>query len=338
MEYSLRILIPGLVLIFFLSQPAYSWRSYDRFHVGAEADGVGSAFVGDASSEIAAHHNPAGLAQVDKSFSLNYEVYTSVIIDDLLATPPRLDFDSFSFFSLYSRVKQWHFSLSLNTLFNSFGTDQLYARGLKLSVAYPLFKNLSIGGGLGPVLLMESSGWGYAFHYNLGVLWQISPRLKWGLSFHSPFSTTWQQTVLGNQLSESFPWLLETGISWVVSPRSILYFSLDYTGIDTVSFVLDNVDSSPQFGGNIWYRLHPHIGYRFLEPRTGAHLSVGLQSDSDYYETGSVQQYQLSLGVRFYGKRAVFNASLIDSLLISLIYPENNHEEKMNFSVSVELN
>ncbi len=327
-----------LVFLCLFLETVFAWRPYSRFFPGAEANGIGNAFVGDASSELAAHYNPAGLAQLNKGFTLNYEVYTSVIINDLLAAPPDLTFDTFPFFSLFYRANQWRFSLGLATQFSSYGPNSLFTRSLKFSAAFPLLDNLSIGAGIGPVFLFEGDGRAFSWDFNLGILWRISPVLQWGTSFHSGFHVLWQSSILGSHLEEVYPWILESGISWKTGRYSFLYFGLDYIHLDAITYTLDAILDNPTFSNSLLHRLHPHLGFRFLEPRTGAHLSAGFMTDSDYYDNGAVTQYLLDLGIRFYGKRAVFNAALVDSLLLALFIPSNNHEEKFYFSVSVELN
>lgn len=327
-----------LTLITLFSQHSlFAWRPYNRFIPGAEVNSIGGAYTADASGELAALHNPGGLAQIDKTFSLNYEVYAAIIVNDLLATPPQPDFDTFPLFSLFLRTNRWRWSLGIYTRYSSTGLDTLDARTILLTAAYPLRDNLSLGFGTGPVLLLEGDGRGWGWDFNAGLLWRLSPVLQAGVSFQSGFSTSWLNTRLGSSLTETFPWSAEAGISWQSGPNSMLFLSLDYIGIDSISFTLNGISEPPLFTSSLWHRLHPHLGLRFLEPRTGAHLSLGFMTESDYYQNGAQTQYLLTAGVRFFGKKAVFNATLVDSFLLSVVFPRNSREEKLSFSVSVEL-
>ena len=318
-------------------QTAYCWRSFNVFQLGAEANGIGGAYVGEASSEIAIHHNPAGIVQMSSNLSFTYEVFGSLIIQNLLEMKFNLKMDYFPFVALVGKLDNWRFGVSLSTLFDGSAIDRLSIRSMKFTAAYPIFNNLSLGIGLGPVFAFEGNSWGISFAYNIGVLWKALPELQLGLTFHSPLDVEWNQPAIGYSLHESYPFRIELGAAYAIAPTINAYASLEYIDIDRIRYILNGSDASPQFDANLLSRLHPHIGVRILEEFTGAHLSFGLMTDSSYYATGSANQYLVTVGVRAYGKKVVFNASFIDSLLFSLINSDNSREEKLNISVSFEL-
>jgi len=324
-----------LFLFLILSSTAWPWRSYDRFYTGATANAVGGAFIAEASGELAAAYNPAGLVQLKEHFTLSYEVYSGVIINDLLATSPRLKFDSFPFLAITSRIDKLHLAFSSSTLFADYDLSGFSLRHIALSAGYSPLEGLSFGVSIGPALALERDSIGWGFAWQAGLLWKITTKLQWGLAFHSPISVKWTRTVLGNSLSETFPWIIDTGFSFELSRTSLLFFSAEFLNMDGVRFTLNNIDDSPHFLRGAFTRLHPHLGFRFLEPITGAHISLGFKIDSEYFDTGSRPQYQLTAGVRFFGHNAEFNAALIDSLVLSLLNPENTREEQLFLSVSL---
>lgn len=324
-----------LVLI---ASTGYGWRSFSRFLLGAEANGVGGAYVADASSEIAMNYNPAGLVQIDKTFSVNYEVSSAIEVGNILSTgllKDILNMDYFPFFSAMYSAGKWKFGTSLSTRFCLYTTgDDLNVRSWKFTAAYPILDNLSVGFGIGPVFALEGDSRGYSFDWNLGVLWKPAPRLQLGAALQSPIDVNWTIASVGASLYEHYPLIAEAGLDWAVSPLSYLFFSLEYVDMDSVKYVVNGTDDSPVFGANVFARLHPHAGIRFLERFTGAHISFGMMIDSAYFDGGSYNLYLLTAGVRAYGRNAVFNFSLIDSLLFGLVAPYSPHEEKFDASFS----
>ena len=94
-------IIISILFLFSIFDQSYAWRNFSRFKLGTEANGVGGAYVGDASSELAMFYNPAGLVQLKKKISVQWEASTGIKILDILGKINiRLDrYDYFSFFS-----------------------------------------------------------------------------------------------------------------------------------------------------------------------------------------------------------------------------------------------
>lgn len=330
-------------IIFVSCSNIYSWRPYNRFRVGSDANGVGCAYVADVSSELAIHHNPAGLVQLDKKLSVAFEIYANIIIPDILANNIRIHLDYFPFFAVICKINKLDLGLSTTTLFDAFQSDETHIRSVKFSFAYPLFENFSIGGGLGPVVATEGNGIGTGFAFNIGLLWKTSARLQIGLCFQSPFTVNWSTPAIGYSLVESFPFIVEGGIIYAINKNAMLFISLEYIDIDRIIYTLNNIDSSPVFEQNIFSRLHPHAGIQFVEKISGARISLGLMMDSVYDDGGGRNQYLLTIGIKAYGGsgktrgNTIFTASIIDSLLFSLINPYNSYEEKINISFSFKI-
>jgi len=329
-----------IFIIIFLIIPTlfYGWRSYIRSHIGSDANGIGGAYVGDATSELALFYNPAGLVQLkgeneEQNFFFLYEVSASLLLYSYLSWDPAFKFDTFPFLAIAYTGLNWKMGLSIASSFESESRlNDFRVRDLFFSISIPIENDISIGFGAGPIFAIENTTTGYSFSYNIGILWNIEKDLKFGLCFHSPFAIQWNNTEAGNSLYESFPFLLETGLAYQLSEVAILFTSLDYIDIDSIRYVLDEKDYSPTFDQNLFARVHPHIGIRFLEENTGAHISAGFMMDSSYYDNGSINQYLITLGVRAYGKNMIFRASLIDALLIGLFYRGNVKNERINIS------
>ncbi len=328
----------------------FGWRSFSRYNLGADADGVGGAYVGDSSSEIAMNYNPAGLVQLDNNWIdsrlttkspsnhncfLMYEVSSSVRILDILAWNVSFKFNYFPFFGIAYSLGKIKVGASVSTVFDSDGIlSDLSVRSVKATFAYPLLDNLAIGFGIGPVIATESSGSGYSYDYNIGLLWKAFDKIQFGINYNSPINITWTKTIAGTSLKENYPFIAEIGMSYLVNDRLFFYSDFDYTDIDSIKYILDGNDYSPHFDNNIFSRLHPHLGIRFLEENTGAHISLGFMFNSSYYESGSVNQYLITAGIRAYGQNVIYRASIIDSLLFGLFYPDNIPNEQINVSFS----
>ena len=323
--------------------PLWAWRSYGRFKLGGDANGIGGAYVGDASSEIALNYNPAGIVQIpqtrsNNTFSFMYEVYSSAEILDILAWDVKFKFDVFPFFSFVVLPGDIKTGFSVATLFAApRSTGDLAVRSLKFTAAYSVLPNLSLGFGIGPVLAFEGKGYGISYAFNAGLLWKIMDGLQAGCAFQSPINLQWTSTDYGRSLSEVYPMIAEAGLAYAVNERFFLFGSLEYIDADSIRYVLNDTDYSPAIGDNPLARLHPHFGIRFLEEMTGGHISLGMMIDSVYNNTGSDNQYLLTAGFRAYGKNMVYRVSLVDGLLVGLFYPRNTREEKVTVSFSFYL-
>ncbi len=335
-----RIYKKSFYLLALLLIPALlsGWRSYSRYFAGSDADGIGGAAVADASSETAVYYNPAGLVQTqsmksNQNFFFMYEVSTSLFISDLFAWDVTAKFDTFPFFAVAYNGWDLKAGLSINTLFYSQNKENDFTlHTAHLTFAFPIGDSLSIGFGGGPAFALERSGVGYSYDYTAGILWKLLPELKIGACFHSPISIAWSSTEVGKSLSETFPSITELGLAYNMSGTSVYFFSLDYTDVDSIRYILDGSDYSPAIGNNFMARLHLHTGFRFLEENTGAHISAGFMTGSFNYDKGSINQYLLTLGVRAYGEDMVFRASLIDALILGLFFSGNVPDEQINLS------
>jgi hypothetical protein len=334
-----RTFLSILILILFMcAGELYSWRTFNRAALGSDANGVGGAYVGDASSEFAIYYNPAGMVQLSSNLSFTYEISSRVRIADFLNWNVTVAFDYFPFFALSGSLNEWKWGVSVTTLFDSVvNKSSMSVRSINFTAAYPVLPNLSVGAGVGPVIASENTGYGFSYAYNIGLLWKVTEDLQLGLCFHSPVDLAWSITEKGGSLFETFPFLIDLGGMFRLNEKMFLFGSLEYVSIDTIRYVLDNIDYSPAFDGNLFGRLHPHFGLQFLEENTGAHISLGVLLDSSYYDTGSINQFRFTAGVRAYGKNLVFRASLIDSLLFGLFYRYNDHEEEINLSFSFRI-
>ncbi len=336
-----HILIAGLFCILSINF-AYGWRPYNRFRLGSFANSIGAAYTAYAESEIAVHHNPAGLVQIQSGWGISYEVYANVVIPDILqGNYIRINMDYFPFFGLIYGRNKMRFGLSVSTIFDSYFLNDLHVRSVKLSFAYPVLDNLAVGGGAGPVIATEGDGRGFAFAYNIGILWKISQRVQTGLVFHSPFFIEWQNSVSGFSLRENYPMIIEGGIALELSERVLLFAGLEFINIDSITYELNNQNRSPEFDNNLLSRIHPRIGIEFSEPIIGARLSFGFMTDSSYHTRGGQNQYLLTAGVKAYGRRGngniIFSGSIVDSLLLSLINPDNTREVKITMSLSFRI-
>ncbi|NPV02654.1 MAG: hypothetical protein HPY53_14875 [Brevinematales bacterium] len=329
------LMITGFVAL--LGTTGHAWRAIGKYFLGSEANGIGGAYSGYAESELAVHYNPAGLVQMKGKWTFMFEVSTGIYTYDLLSANFKLIPDFFPFFSTVVSVDGIKLGLSLTTLFDGYTQESLFVRTLKVTAAFPILENLALGVGLGPVFAFESTGIGYGWSANIGLLWKISDDFQIGVCFHTPIPVEWSNPVMGSSLSEVYPAILDMGISWNMTETSMLFFSLEYLAIDGIKYILNGQDRSPVFESNLLSRVHPHLGFRFLEPSSGAHISCGMMIDSDYYDTGGINQYLLTVGVRAYGRNMVFHASLIDALLFSIVYPYNTAEERVNIGMTFQI-
>lgn len=101
---------------------AFSWRSFNRFYLGADAIGTGGAYAGNASGPAALHYNPAGIVQLSDPDRTNrlifsYEVFSSAEILDVLSWNVNFKFDIFPFLGLVYPTDKAVFGLSSDTLF-----------------------------------------------------------------------------------------------------------------------------------------------------------------------------------------------------------------------------
>jgi hypothetical protein len=338
-------LFRAFILLLLLVPPAevFSWRAFSRFPIGADANGVGDAYVGDASDDTAAFYNPAGLVQCTNKLDMNWDATTGIAIQNVFdQINVRLDrLDTFSFFGLTTYLGDWHFATALSTeFFSSFNNaTALSMRVGSVCASYPILSNLSIGIGIGPVFGFEGTttsagGWGISWAWNAGVLWKPTDELQFGACYHSGFDMNWYEPVGLVSLDETYPALFEAGGVWKMSKRLFLDFGADWLFVDEIRYIDNGVDDSPKFGNNLFTWLHPHIGIRFLEPVTGAHLSVGFMTDNSLFDGGNVPQYLLTAGFRFYGRNVVFSGSLIDAVLIGMVYSGNAPDERINVEIS----
>ncbi|OHD56246.1 MAG: hypothetical protein A2Y33_00310 [Spirochaetes bacterium GWF1_51_8] len=327
----------ALGIMFLTVSDLSAWRAIGRYSLGSEANGIGGAYVGFAETELSVHYNPAGIAQIAGQWEFMYEVSTGIQSENLLNFNLKFYPDIFPFFSTVVSAGDLRLALSWSTLFDGYSHDSILVRSLKVTVAYPILKNLSVGAGFGPVFAFESSGIAYGWSANFGVLWKITEDFQIGACFHTAIAVNWVNPVSGSSLSETYPAVFDIGISWKAANTAILFASMEYIDITGIKYILNGVDHSPVFDSNLFSRLHPHLGVRFLEAFTGAHLSLGFMIDSEYFETGGINQYLFTIGVRAFAKNAVFHASIIDALLFSIFYPYNSSEERINIGVTFQI-
>lgn len=319
-----------------LSSPVWAWRQYRQYPLGADAMGIGFASVADAASETAMELNPAGLVQLQNTFSFYYEASGFVKIPDILAVTPQVAFDTIPFVAFHIPFDDFRLGVSMQTLDHSVYIENSYTvRAFKVSAAFPLFHGFSVGLGAGPVLAQEGDAHGWGGSGQLGVLWRLSDDLKLGFSVFSPVPIYWEENVQGLELYECTPWSMEAGLAFRMNPGFSWYASLEWMGIDQIDYVIAGSNQKPSFSDSVLLRLHPHLGIRFLEPLTGGHFSFGFAVDNAYHAQGAEPQYLLTAGVRAYGKNSVFRAALSDGFLLGMLIPSNVREAAMTLSLSV---
>jgi hypothetical protein len=328
-----------LILTFiFFSTFSYSWRSFSQFYCGADAIGIGTAYVGDASSESGVCYNPAGLVQLfqtNKNLFFSYEVYSSFKLIDIFAWNFKFDFDVFPFFFAGLLKEREAFSISLENLFYSPETDtEFYVRFLKFSFSYLLLDNLGLGVGVGPLFAMENNGFGVSFAMQGGILYKPFENFQSGFSFIYPFEVRWSKTFYGKSLNENYYSILSFGAVYKVSKEIFLYLSSEFPFYNQIKFTVDGNDYSPAWikSGDFYFK--PSVGIRFLERITGGHLSMGFLLDHNLTEEKIVNQYFLTLGFRGYGRNFRYYISFMDGYIISLFYRENTPRENINITLS----
>lgn len=334
-------IILTIICLTLLTVQLYSYRSYTRWKQGPEAVGIGGAYTADASSELSWIYNPAGAVQLTNRLSINWEAATMVRVDDILTRiTVRLDrLETISYFGVHYSVNgQFKLGFSYSTLFYSYfeNNNSLNVKPLLFSAAYKILPNLSVGAGAGLVWAYEQTGNAFSFTWNAGLLWSPVDNIQFGAFFTAPIALNWINPYGLASLYEEYPAIMEAGAAWAFHPDWIGYASLEYRFVDGIRYNADGVDSSPVFGGNVLARLIPHLGFRFLERLSGAHLSFGFMSDAVYYQTGAQPIFHLTAGARFFGRNTVLTFAIVDSLLISAFYHANSRDEEFHVSFSYQ--
>ena len=162
-----HLLLPASLLLIFIATPP-SLAAFQFLDMGARPTAMGGAFCAVADDALAAHYNPAGMAQVHgRKVALNSGRLFG--LDDLAC-------HSFSMLQPF----RWAV-LGLGA--QRFGGTLYRESSLSLSLARPLGNSLFLGLSLrGLQLAISDYGVDHALVLDLGVLAALNRRLKWGLS------------------------------------------------------------------------------------------------------------------------------------------------------------
>jgi long-chain fatty acid transport protein len=265
------------------------------------ASARGEAFAATADNASAIYYNPAGIAQITGT-SLRSGLY-SIYVDPTFQPPDTQPnagqtYDVGKHYNFIPQVFLTHtfenspVSVGLgvyapyggnmawpqNTGFRSVATEGSlkYIRANPV-IAFKLFPNLSIGGGVmvdyGKIDLEQGllanaqpfvnffrfQGDGWTVGYNLGVLWQPVEQVSLGATFRSATTITMnghtefeQQPVIPDTIESAqadftFPITAVVGLSYRPTPKWNLEFDADYTDWSSFGIVTVSQQATPPF-------------------------------------------------------------------------------------------
>ncbi len=316
-----------------------SWRPYDFYKCGAKGLGTGGAFTGIADDVSAVYWNPAGLVQISKP-TLFYNMDAQIRIVQIIDTTLKLTYKFPALLGfVYPLRHNSTVGFSIDTPFQRKIPYKFYVYELSLLYSFPVMRHLYVG--IKPSInygtygsYSGATGWGWS--YQIGILYFMSPKLHFGFNYHSKINIKWDNYGEYITLKETFPDFFTTGVAYQITRKVIMDLDIEYQHWKAISFVADNNDIAPtdNIETGLFKNIHPHLGFMFLEERSGAHLRTGLLTDYYIHDDGTGDTQLLwSIGVGAYAFKIIkFEVSLMDSFLMRLINSKNNRIETIQIA------
>ncbi|MDD5066649.1 MAG: hypothetical protein PHF84_06340 [bacterium] len=335
-----------LILLMLPCVPGYGeWRTYDVYRCGAKGLAAGGAFTAIADDVSAIYYNPAGLVQT-KTFVIFYTFDSQIRIVNIIDPTLKL---TYKVPALVGFV--YPFKDSFNTVLAVSATSPyqrkipnefaVYKFAPSLAMQILPFLSLGLNVGLDYATYSEAnSPDGLGFDVQIGVLYTPSRIVHAGLNYNSRTTIDWGKYGTIGNLEETFPDILRAGTAVLVSPKIIVSFDLEYQNWQSIRFVEDGTNKAPgkALEHGLFKTIHPHLGLMFLEESSGAHIRLGLYTDSffqkdiDTFRNKTQLLWTIGLGAYAF-KILKVEAGLADSLLGHLINKDNNRIETVQITV-----
>jgi len=339
----LKLLKYYLLLAIILFNPIYAlseWRPYDIYRCGAKGIATGGAFTAIADDVSALYFNPAGLVQTTK-FSIFYTFDTQLLIESLIQTlKPSLQLAYkvpalIGFVYPFKDKYRTTISLAAYSPFQRKIPYQFAVYKFSPVIAFEITPDLAIG--FSPGLIYSSyigissiGKWGWGLQ--AGVLYSLKNRTRIGLNYHSKIK------VSNYDAEETYPDILTVGTAFLLTETLICSFDIEYQNWNGIKYSNKSTSTNTEpksIENGIFKTVHPHLGFTFLEKRSGAHIRTGISTDSWVHDDGTNDTQLLwSIGLGAYAFKIVkVEAALVDSYITHLILHSNNKIETIQITV-----
>jgi len=340
-----------LLLIFLILQAALlnaGWTGYDIYRCGAKGLGVGGAFTAIADDSSAVYYNPAGLVQLNQ-FTIFYTMDTQLQLSVLSPTikltwkvPALLGFVVPS-----SNSYKTTFSFAIDSPFQRKIPNEFAIYKFAPQFATEILENLAWGINVGLMYATYGNAhgpYGLGVGLQTGLIYSPYRELHFGINYASPFTITWNQYNDGMQsVPETFPDIITLGAAVLATDKLIISFDLEFQDWTSVKVIENGQNIAPvdQMQTGLFKTIQPHLGFMFLEEETGAHVRLGLYTDSyvqNITQNGSnnlTNDTQLiwTIGVGASAFKIIkFEIALADSYLTQLIDTKNNRIETIQIT------
>lgn len=315
------ILLFSFIFFSSVSSLFCGFSPYDLYYLGPKGLALGGAYTTLADDPSAVFWNPAGLSQQQSaSVSLLFDVQfmmnnwrdpVSPQFNVIWGVP---NMGTFVQPTKGPGRLTWAFTVGAPVQ-RKIGS-RFYVLQTSPSIAFRPYKYLLLGLNIGGLYTYQfNAGWGW--NVDAGLIWLPTDFLRIGLVYHSPFKVTWK----GLEITQKFPMRMQGGVMFRFTPRFLMALELEYQDWMRIYYSEKGVDLTPDIKTGLFYNVLPHLGFIYIDKRTGAHMRFGLLNRSFIDEPADNKpQFNLTLGL---GARALkiieVEIALADSYLISLI-------------------
>jgi len=323
--------LPRILSLVLLASPLFvhGWRSWYFVDAGADIAGIGHALTTSLSSLSSFDKQPASTGFTGIP-SLTWEIATSLFLVDPLSGQYTLSPDPLPFLGFSMGDTHYGAGIAFRRIIASPGSD-LSVSTLGASGAVLPLPFLRIGASGGIILAREYTDTTTGWSFSLGILSQIFPTWRVGLSWQYFSEITWTTSRYGQNVRESFPSQLSLGTS-TLTGLGEWFGEIRYTDVWHMRFVHDELCEVPSLSPLTPWTLH--LGWRGKLPWWTIPFHVGIFTDHLWTYPRPMRQWSLALGLRATGKNIQFSLTWIDNYLFSLIWNENQPNERGLVSLS----
>lgn len=334
-----------IILLFFINTLHSEWRPYDVYRNGAKGIAIGGAFTAIADDVSAIYFNPAGLVHT-KQCSIFYTMDSQIKLIQIIDPKLKLTYKVPALLGFVYPLKNscnTVIGICANSPFQRKIPNEFAMYKFAPQIATEVTREITMGFNLGINYATYSKsrspdGWG--FSYQLGILYHPIKEIHLGLNYQSKIKIDWGPHGIITDLKETFPDILTFGAAFLLTPKLVGAFDLEYQNWSAIKFKENGINTAPvnKIKKGFFKTIHPHIGIMFLEEQTGAHFRTGFYTDSFIDidpNDGFKNKTQLlwTIGVGAYALKILkVEVALADSYLTHFINKDNNRIETIQIT------
>lgn len=335
-----------IMIFFLLINNSYGqWRTYDVYRCGAKGIAAGGAFTAVADEVSAIYFNPAGLVQLT-NFSIFYTMDSQIKLVRIIDPTIKLTYKVPALLGFIYPLKNKQSTVigfAIDSPFQRKIEDEFAVYKFAPQFSTEITRNFAVGFNIGLAYATYSpanSPYGFGVSYQIGLLYTPAKVFHVGINYQSKIKIYWGDRGAGaSDVKETFPDILSIGTATLISSKLIGAFDLEFQNWKSIKFIENGNNTAPvdQIKNGFFKTIHPHLGFIFLEERTGAHMRTGVYTDSFMQYTEGVlknkTQLLWTIGIGAYALKILkVEASLTDSYLTYFINKNNNKIETIQIT------